>query len=75
MKIEIASYDREDGLAMFRLPDKKNWVIRRIGPGPTWFYNPTSGEWDISSVSGFDTKPLGRPFEETMRLFETIPKD
>lgn len=68
MDIKATQYTREDGICMLQIPNG-NWVIRRVGPGPSWFYE-IGGGWHISSVPGFRTELYSYDFDTAMDVLK-----
>jgi hypothetical protein len=90
MEIKATQYTREDGVSIHQLPNGK-WVIRRIGPGPAWFYcvpgqhheghprpngdGTNPGGWVITSTSGFEAEWYSYSFEVAMETLKVVSKN
>lgn len=75
MIIKINQYEREDGVTLHR--DPNGWMIRKI-LGPSWFYNPKTSYWVISTSDKFLFNQFDfiiKEFETAFKLLETISRD
>lgn len=77
MEIRATEFTRDDGLTLLCTSrqghgPRDSWVIRRIGPGPAWFYSKPRG-WVICTEEGFKELDLALPFSEAWMMFTRLP--
>jgi len=70
LNIEVTEYTRTDGLKMSKIANG-SWVIRKVF-GPSWFLDPMSLTWHISTSEGFWFENYGMTFDLAMSLFPTV---
>ena len=70
-KIICSAYTRDDGLDILQIYEGK-WAVRK-NDGLLWFYS-NDNEWIISSLVDRKFSNFLRPFDEAMKLLETLPE-